>query len=383
MRANDEIITYLMETYRPEAVIVYGSQADGSAGAHSDFDALVIAEHEPSHDESVIDGTVLDVFIYPPRTFSGDFDPEDFVQVFDGKIVLDQNGTAARLQQRVLEYISAMPKKTAAELRQELAWCEKMLARTARADAEGYYRWHWLLCDSLEICFDIMGQTYYGPKKAQRQLKETDGEAFEIYTRALKEFTQESLAAWIACLKSRAAADEDYSHVRLETRDLVLKKAVYEDWEPLYRNLTYRPESARFMLWQSDENEQDARARMLRTLAYEKREKYALLVYRKDTMEAIGFAAMREAEPGVYEEMGIAVGPAYVRKGFGRQILDAFCREAARCGARQFRASFRMGNLAGAGLLAACGFAFDFDSEERIDPRTGESYVVRNMKKDL
>ena len=99
--------------------------------------------------------------------------------------------------------------------------------------------------------------------------------------------------------------------------------------------------------------------------------------------EAIGFAAMREAEPGVYEDMGVAVGPSYVRKGYGRQILNAFCAEAVRCGAREFRASFRTENAASAGLLEACGFVFDFDSGERIDPRTGESYVVRNMKKAL
>ena len=42
---------------------------------------------------------------------------------------------------------------------------KRMLLRTMRGDVEGYYRWHWLLCDSLEIYFDIKGIHYYGPKK--------------------------------------------------------------------------------------------------------------------------------------------------------------------------------------------------------------------------
>ena len=179
------------------------------------------------------------------------------------------------------------------------------------------------------------------------------------------------------------AVEADFSSLRLETEDLILKKAVFKDWEPLYRNLTRHAESARYMLWARDETEEDAKARMLRTLEFERRERYAFLVCLRETGEAIGFAAMREAEPGVYEDMGVAVGPSYVRKGYGRQILDAFCAEAVRCGAREFRASFRTENAASAGLLEACGFVFDFDSGERIDPRTGESYVVRNMKKAL
>lgn len=41
---NNLIIKYIMETYSPEAIIVYGSYADGSANENSDFDALVITD---------------------------------------------------------------------------------------------------------------------------------------------------------------------------------------------------------------------------------------------------------------------------------------------------------------------------------------------------
>lgn len=199
---TEKIVGYLKKTYQPDAVIVYGSFADGSANLNSDFDALIIAGKEKAHDSSIVDGVVLDVFVYPAETFSTDYDPEEFVQVWDGKIVLDEHGIAGQLKAKVLDYIEHLPKKTVTEVAQEVEWCEKMLLRTMREDVEGYYRWHWVLCDSLEIYFDIKGLHYYGPKKTLRLMEKSDAEAFGLYAKALREFDRESLSAWIDYLKS-------------------------------------------------------------------------------------------------------------------------------------------------------------------------------------
>ena len=163
MTAPERILTYIQKTYQPEAVVVYGSFADGSAGAGSDFDALVIAGSRACHDASEIDGVTL--------------------------------------QKRVLDYLAERPKKSDEELRQALDWCGKMLARTQRDDAEGAYRWHWLLIDSLEIYFDLHGLPYYGPKKALRTMEQTDPEAFSLYSKALNSMNRDALSAWIACLQ--------------------------------------------------------------------------------------------------------------------------------------------------------------------------------------
>ena len=195
MDISSAVIDYLRQKYSPDAIIAYGSFADGSAGEHSDFDALVI-----THDSSIVAGTVLDVFVYPPETFADGYDPEEFVQVFDGRIILDKSGIAARLKRRVLDYIASIPKKSAEELREEAEWCRKMLARSARGDAEGMFRWHWVLIDSLEIYFDLHGLHYYGPKKALRFMRENDQKAFKAYSRALGEFSREALCAWIELL---------------------------------------------------------------------------------------------------------------------------------------------------------------------------------------
>ena len=94
MQTSEQVINYLIESYRPSAIILYGSFADGSANQNSDFDALVIANHEKMHDSSVVDGITLDVFVYPPDTFQSEYNPEEFVQVWDGKIIMDKNGIA-------------------------------------------------------------------------------------------------------------------------------------------------------------------------------------------------------------------------------------------------------------------------------------------------
>lgn len=206
MEIQEEIVKYLTEIYQPIAVIVYGSFADGSANETSDFDALVISEHTRTHDSSVVCGVVLDVFVYPAETFQAEFHPEDFLPVSDGKIILDPHGIAAQLKAQVNDYLSELPLKTGDEIRDEIAWCEKMLSRTLREDAEGFFRWHWLLSDSLEIYCDIKHLHYSGPKKALKSMQQTDPEGFCIYSAALKTFHRERLTHWIHYLKTLASA---------------------------------------------------------------------------------------------------------------------------------------------------------------------------------
>ena len=55
----------------------------------------------------------------------------------------------------------------------------------------------------------------------------------------------------------------------METRDLILDKARFEDWEDMYRNVWSRPEPAQYMLWQVTASEEEAKARMERTIAWQ------------------------------------------------------------------------------------------------------------------
>lgn len=196
------ILEYLRRTYQPLALIVYGSYADGTNNPGSDFDALVItADHAIFHDVSFVDGVQLDVFVYPAAHFDGDFDCDSFAQISDGHILMDTRELAAQLQARVLRHLDSLPGKTPAEIRADVEWCRKMFLRTRRCDAEGVFRWHWLLTDSLEIFCEASGHAYRGPKKALRWMEREYPEAFRLYAKALAELSEDSLERWIAHLE--------------------------------------------------------------------------------------------------------------------------------------------------------------------------------------
>ena len=175
---------------------------------------------------------------------------------------------------------------------------------------------------------------------------------------------------------------QDFSVLSLETADLTLKKPIFEDWKDIYHNLWRHSESARHMLWEVVESEQAAMERMRRTIDFQKRNKYAFLIYEKKTNRAIGFAGMKEVELGVYEDTGVALGPEYVGKGYGTQVLNALVEEARRVGARRFIASCRKANIASHNLQVRCGFVFSCE-KERIDPRDGQPYVLEFSEKRL
>lgn len=197
-----EIIAYLMEAYQPSVILPYGSYANGTNNQDSDFDALVVTERPGSgHDGSVVAGVQLDVFLYPPRHFQGDFDPEEIVQVFDGTPLLDRDGLGAQLLRRVREYLAQYQPKPRERTAQDVAWCGKMVRRCRRGDPEGFYRWHWLLRDSLEIYYDLWGKYFFGPKKALAAMEREDPASYRLYARALAGLDLEALEAWTSRLE--------------------------------------------------------------------------------------------------------------------------------------------------------------------------------------
>ena len=196
------IIEYMKQKYSPLSIILYGSYANGTNNLNSDFDALVISQnHEQFHDTSFVDGIQLDVFVYPASYFDGDYNCNDFIQIFDGTIISDTDEIGKTLQNKVRTYLENLPCKTKEEIQSGIDWCVKMLARIKRGDAEGMFRWHWVLVDSLEIFCDAMHHVYLGPKKTLAWMEETHPEAFALYQKALFELSEDALEDWVMWLK--------------------------------------------------------------------------------------------------------------------------------------------------------------------------------------
>ncbi len=107
----------------------------------------------------------------------------------------------------------------------------------------------------------------------------------------------------------------------IETESLILDKAKFSDWAEMYHNVWSQPESARYMEWSITTSEEAAKTRIEKTIAFQK-EHDTYLVYEKASGKAIGFAGVEQIEPHLYQETGICLGPNYVGKGFGKQILQ-------------------------------------------------------------
>lgn len=166
----------------------------------------------------------------------------------------------------------------------------------------------------------------------------------------------------------------------LETKDIYLDKGKFEDWKDMYRNIWSRDESARYMLWKVSRSEEEARDRMRKTIEWQKTHD-AYFIYEKAGGHAIGFAGFTEVEPGVFEDTGVAFGPEYVGKGYGKQLLPAlvaYCFEER--GGEKFICSSRSKNTASKRLALSCGFTYTH-SQDRVDARNGESYVVEFFEK--
>ena len=138
----------------------------------------------------------------------------------------------------------------------------------------------------------------------------------------------------------------------------------------------YEIQRSRFITHTSHvESEEAARDRMRRTLRWQAEHDYFLDVYRKIDGRAIGFAGVREIAPGVWEEGGVALGPDFVGRGYGGQILDALTRTAFSLGAKEFRASCREQNERSRRLILSRGVR-PAGEEACVDPRNGAAYTL-------
>ena len=234
------ILDYLNKTYAPHAVILYGSYADGTQGEGSDFDAVVITDFPcPEHDRSVVGGVQLDVWPVGSEDIAG-CDPADYTHLIDAKILLDRHGVAEELLRRVAAWDAAQPWPEHADIEQNLAWCDKMLRRTERGDAEGLYRLHWLLTDSLSIWCDAAHQRYRGPKKTLRTLMREDPAGYLLYREALASASLAEAAAWV-----------DHLHRMFDGKQSVTFRVAFkEDMGCIWQfNVDMHPGDARWAAW--------------------------------------------------------------------------------------------------------------------------------------
>ena len=170
---------------------------------------------------------------------------------------------------------------------------------------------------------------------------------------------REKLTAWFR--ERGYSFDAAFGYI-LETEDLLLRRARYEDWKPMYENVWRHESAARYMLWDVTTSEEAARDRIERTIRYQQNGGLSFIVTKDG--EPIGFAGVMETEPGVYEDTGGCLGPDFQRKGYGRQMLAALERLVFSRGGSKFIVAHRRENLPSKKVILARGFRYTHSEEK-------------------
>ena len=154
-------------------------------------------------------------------------------------------------------------------------------------------------------------------------------------------------------------------HTLIETEDLRLRHAEFDDWKPMYENVWRHEECARYMQWDVTTSEEEAKRRIERTIRYQDHGGMSLIVC-NDRGTPIGFCGVVETAPGVYEDTGGCLGPEFQRKGYGGQMLAALERLVFSRGAERFIVAHHRDNIPSKKVITRCGFRYTH-SEEKED----------------
>jgi predicted nucleotidyltransferase len=182
----DRIVNELMVERGAHTILLYGSRADGSANACSDYDLAAFAPVPRTlRDTRVIEGCFLDVFVHPEELLERP--SKELLTLRGSRVLCERNGEAKRfldaLQQIYERGPDFLPDD---EIRARNVWARKMALRARRGDPEGNYRRAWLLTALLEDYFATRGMWFEGPKKAFQWLRMHDVESWRAFGAALE-----------------------------------------------------------------------------------------------------------------------------------------------------------------------------------------------------
>jgi predicted nucleotidyltransferase len=192
---KEAAVEYLMNTYHPRALLVYGSYVHGDQDEYSDFDCMVIVDEKTkNHDDAVIEGVQLDCFIYTADEILTE-DPDTFLPVYDAEILKD-DGIGEQLQKRVRQYIQEHEKIDDSEKAFIASWIRKMMKRVQKNDDEGNFRAVAFLWESLTDYCLLRDLFYFGSKKTIQYLRKNDRDGYELFHQAITLKTNESILNW-------------------------------------------------------------------------------------------------------------------------------------------------------------------------------------------
>ena len=145
----------------------------------------------------------------------------------------------------------------------------------------------------------------------------------------------------------------------LEGQKIRLRKAREDDHLSMLKHVWGDEAVYRWMLYRPTLTEEAALDRCRRSMDYQK-EHYAWFAALKETDEAIGLCAIRENEPGHFEESGICIGAAFQGKGYATEMTRAVIAFGFdRINLHRIEIDCRTENTASQRVIEKCGLKYE------------------------
>ena len=148
----------------------------------------------------------------------------------------------------------------------------------------------------------------------------------------------------------------------IETSRLLLRKAVREDAEPMFRNWASDPEVTKFLTWPTYEKVDTAHQILdLWASEYEKPDYYQWMIVLKELGEPIGsISVVRQREDIGEGEIGYCLGSAWWHRGIMSEALEAVIRYLLEeVGMERITAKHDLNNPHSGGVMRKCGMRYE------------------------
>jgi len=148
----------------------------------------------------------------------------------------------------------------------------------------------------------------------------------------------------------------------LETSRLILRRAVREDANAMYRNWASDPEVTKFLTWPAHETpEISAAVANLWIKGYEKPDFYQWMIVLKELGEPIGSISVVSHRDDIAEaEIGYCIGRNWWHRGIVSEalaaVMDYLFREA---GMNRIKAKHDINNPNSGGVMRKCGMQYE------------------------
>lgn len=162
---------------------------------------------------------------------------------------------------------------------------------------------------------------------------------------------------------------------RIEGNNIVLRKAKFDDYNAMLKNVWGNEDVYRWMLFKPTFTIDEAIDRINRSIIFQK-DNYEYFIAIKDTDEAIGLCGIREYNFMHYEESGICIAPKYQGMGYGKEVLSLLLDLAFnKLNAIDFRYGYFKENVKSKKLAQTYKFKYKY-TETIIRPWDNEEKIV-------